>query len=233
LQDAVKYRILDANPANRVKRPKREHHEARWWSADEAATFLSCPRVRAHRMFAFMRLGLDSGMRIGELAGLRWPDIDFETRTVHVRRSLEEVDGVFKEKDPKSKAGRRKIPVSKETIEALADHRKRMLVEGLDVKEGTVFLSRKGTWVRNSNIRRFFHLLSDHAGVVKIRPYDMRHSAASMWLAAGVSIVAVAARLGHEKPEMTLRHYAHALPSEQGVIADVASRLLATKVQAS
>ena len=71
-------------------------------------------------------------------------------------------------------------------------------------------------------------VLSDResAGPLARRPYDLRHSAASMWLANGASLRAVADRLGHEDPAITLRHYAHCLPSEQGIIADMASRLL-------
>jgi integrase len=233
LGDAVRYRLIDSNPTQPVKKPKKTHRVAKWWSAEEATKFLESAAVIRHRLFALFRLALDSGMRLGELFALKWTDFDMKARTVHVCRALEEVNGVFKEKGPKTKAGDRRLILSPETIDALAEHRKAMLAEGRDVKEGTVFVNEVGEWIDKPNFYKLFLRLAKRAAVPKIRPYDMRHSAASMWLTNGASIVAVAARLGHEDPAMTLRHYAHCLPSEQGTIANMASRLLSSKARSA
>jgi integrase len=82
-----------------------------------------------------------------------------------------------------------------------------------------------------ANFSRLFHRLVDEAGLPQMRPYDTRHSAASMWLTAGASIVAVSARLGHKKPDITLRFYAHCMPSEQATLAKLASTLLSPQKQ--
>jgi integrase len=226
LTDAVRHRLIDADPTHGVRKPKKEHREAKWWSPAEAAAFLSSPVVASHRLFALFRLALESGMRLGELLALRWADIDFTAGVVHVRRSLEEIAYAFREKAPKTRAGRRTLPLSSQTVDALASHRKGMFAEGRDVRAGVVFVSTAGTWLFKKNLHKLFRRLVRLSGVPVIRPYDLRHTAASMWLANGASIRAVADRLGHEDPAITLRYYAHCLPSEQGAIAQMAARLL-------
>jgi integrase len=227
LADAVKHKLILANVATLVKLPKEEYQEAKWWSPAEAAAFLACPRVAAHRLYALFRMGLDSGMRQGELLALRWHDVDFAGKTVHVRRNLEHVRGVKKEKAPKSKAGIRKLPVAKETMDILAEHREKMNALGWDVKEGVVFPNARGGWINDSHLRKIYCRLVAAAKVSTMRCYDLRHTAASMWLANGASIRAVADRLGHEDPAITRRYYAHCLPNEQAAIAEMSARLLA------
>jgi integrase len=85
MKTALRYRLIDSNPAREVERPKKPHREPKWRSAAEAA-FLAHPAVAGHKLFALFRLALDTGMRQVELLALRWPDVDFAARTVHVRR---------------------------------------------------------------------------------------------------------------------------------------------------
>jgi integrase len=226
LNKAVKHLIIKQNPTQPVQKPKKEHREPTWWTAAEAAAFLAAPVVIGHRHFALFRLALDSGARQGELFGLHWPDVAFETATVEVRRSLEEVDGVLKLKKPKTGRQRRVI-ISGETVNALAEHRKRMLAEGRDVKTGPVFVNEAGNWLTKSDYYKTWCRLVKRAAAPPMRPYDTRHSCASMLLADGASIRAVSDRLGHKDPSMTLRVYAHCLPSDQEKLAAAAGKLLA------
>jgi integrase len=226
LKSAVKHRLIDSNPARETEKPKKGRREPHWWTPADAVRFLTADCVRQHRLYALFRLALDSGMRQGELFALRWDDVDWTAGVVSVRRSLEEVGNDFREKEPKTAAGKRRVPVAPATTAALTEHRKTLFARGHDVKTGPVFPTRNGTWFRKANFNHMFHKLVREAGVPRIRPYDLRHSAASMWLANGASIRAVAARLGHDYPAVTLRHYAHCLPTEQDGIAALSGRLL-------
>jgi integrase len=228
LADAVRHRLIANNPSAAVKKPKNAHREPHWWGADEARRFLAHPAVAGHRLSALFRLALDAGMRQGELFALRWGDVDWDGSAVAVRRVLEEVGGEFKVKETMTQKGNRKVAVAPDTLAALAAHRKAMRREGVDTTAaGTLFVNEAGKWLSKSDFYKLFKRLVKRAGVSSIRPYDLRHSCASMLLAAGASIRVIADRLGHEDLTVTLKHYAHCLPSDQEAIAGLTQTLLA------
>ena len=222
----VKHNLIDANPVKETEPPKKAHREAQWWTAEEARSFLAHPAVAGHRLHALFRLALDAGLRQGELFALVWPDIHWDSATIHVQRSLEEVDGEYAIKQTKTRKGNRKIIVAAATLAALRRHREAMGEEKRDVKSGTVFLNTDGGWLGKSDFYKTFNRLVARAEMKKIRPYDLRHSCASMLLGAGASIRAIADRLGHEKISVTLDHYANCLPSDQGALVDLSGTLL-------
>src|SRR5262245_60516409 len=160
-------------------------------------------------------------MRPGELFGLHWPEVDLATPAVSVRRSLEEIDGKPRLKTPKTDR-QRTIPIAPHTAAALAEHRERMRAEGRDVEAGPVFVSTSGGWLLQANFyRRSFLKILKRAGLLTkegkplIRPYDLRHTCATLLLLKGVNVKVVSERLGHESIETTLKHYAHVLPAMQ------------------
>ena len=226
LSRAVKHNLIDANPVKETEPPKKAHREAQWWTAEEARSFLAHPAVAGHRLHALFRLALDAGLRQGELFALVWPDIHWDSATIHVQRSLEEVDGEYAIKQTKTRKGNRKIIVAAATLAALRRHREAMGEEKRDVKSGTVFLNTDGGWLGKSDFYKTFNRLVARAEMKKIRPYDLRHSCASMLLGAGASIRAIADRLGHEKISVTLDHYANCLPSDQGPLVVLSGTLL-------
>ena len=129
-------------------------------------------------------------------------------------------------KPPKTAAGRRRIRVSAETLTALAAHRSRMKVERRDVTDGPVFVSRAGKLIWRRNLSVIFHRLIRLAGVPVIRPNGLRHTSATLLLAAGASVRAVSRRLGHTDIAMTLRHYARFLPDDDDRLAALAGDIL-------
>src|SRR5262249_16667009 len=127
LRDAVRLRLIPFNPASEIAKPRPQKQEMRVYDADQVARFLDA--TKPDRLYAVYVVGVDSGMRQGELFALQWTDIDFSTGSVLVQRSLEEINGRLRVKEPKSGRGRR-IELSRFTLDALHKHRKNMLAEG-------------------------------------------------------------------------------------------------------
>lgn len=206
--------LIPSNPAKKVAKPKQEHREMECWDAEQSRKFIAA--TAGYRLEAYYVLALDSGMRPSELLALQWPDVNWAARTVSVQRALEERNGKFRLKPPKSKAGTRTIRLTVRTMTALADHRKRMVEEEQDVERGTIFVTRAGGFQSQATIyRRSFLPILKKAGLAKVRPYILRHTSATLLLCKDVSVMAVSRRLGHEKIQTTLEHYGHVLPSMQ------------------
>src|SRR5262245_17913863 len=223
LKDAVRMRLIGANPAEAVRKPrrKREPGEAfAVWGAGECRQFLASGR--GDRFEALYALALDTGMRQGELFGLHWPEVDFAGGAVKVVAALAERSGTLKRKAVKTAGGRRTIRLHPATLDALFEHRKAMLADGRFDPDGPVFCDSKGGWLRKSNFRRWDWLPAlRRSGCKRIRFHDLRHTCATLLLTRGVNIKAVAARLGHENAFQTLKTYAHVLPETDPQIRGV------------
>ena len=231
LRAAVASKILPYDPSAGVAKPRTARHEIRVLDPDQVPAFLAA--ARTDRLFPLYALALDSGMRQGELFGLAWGDVDFEAGTVQVRRSLEEIKGTHRLKDVKTARARRRIDLSSWTMALLHDHRKAMLAEGRDVREGPVFVDSDGGWLRKPNVgRRSFKPILKRAGVPEIRFHDLRHTCATLLLLAEVNVKVVSERLGHASVTITLDTYSHVLPTMQKGAAEkmglILGRLVAT-----
>jgi integrase len=227
MRQAVRLRLILHNPCADVPRANPGEKEMQILTEQQVKAFLKAAKNR--RLYALFALALGSGMRQGELLGLQWPDIDFDKGTLAVQRSLAQVKREFILKEPKSRASRRTIRLPTFALTALLDYRKLMLAEGQDVKSGTVFVTKTGTYLAKSNlIRQVFRPILEQAGQLPaIRFHDLRHTHASILLARGESIKAVSRRLGHSDVAMTLRVYAHLLPDADGTLAETAQRAFA------
>jgi integrase len=238
LRHAVQLKLIPFNPAADVVKARPEEKEMPFLSESQAKLFLDTAQGR--RLYALFALAVGSGMRQGELLGLQWADIDFDKGTVSVQRSLAQIKGKFVVKEPKSKRGRRTIKLPKFALDALTGHRQAMLNEGNIA--APVFCTRTGQYIGKSNlIRQVFKPILKRANeraakeakergaepalLPAIRFHDLRHTHATSLLAQGHSIKAVSQRLGHASIELTLRVYAHVLPTDDGVLADGLDRM--------
>jgi integrase len=241
LNHAIEANLIPNNPAAKVRLPVAPKEEVRPLDLDQATRFLKA--ARPERLYAMYVLDLDSGMRQGELFAVHWSDLDFDIGSVQVHRSLEEIDGKFRLKDVKTKKGRRRIDLSRATLDALNDHRRRMLAEGRDVKRGLVFCDHNGNFLRKSNVRRrsFDKILgrankeateeAAKAGtppdlLPPIRFHDLRHTCATLLLLADENVKVISERLGHSKIQMTLDTYSHVLPTMQKRAAEKMNLIL-------
>ncbi len=227
LEQAVKWQMLPRNPAQYVDLPRQKKKEMRALSPQEAKRFLE--EAAYSRWQALFSLLITTGMRPGEALGLKWEDIDFHKGRVSIRRTMTR-DGRLEE--PKTPGSRRVISLPKSVLIDLKNHRRNQLEEKLRAKEyndqGLVFANENGGPVNYRNlIRRHFKPLLKRAGLPEdIRLYDLRHTCATLLLAAGENPKVVSERLGHSSVTLTLDTYSHVLPDLQQRAADKLERLL-------
>jgi integrase len=168
-------------------------------------------------LVAAWTLLLTRGLRRGELAGLRWDAVDLEGRAVQIVRTRVIVDGKAVESVPKTEAGRRTIPLDPALTVCLKSHRTRQAAERLAAGEawrdgGYVFTDQLGRPLYPDLFSERFDALSAAAGLRRIRLHDLRHTTASLLIAAGVPVKVVAELLGHASPTITQSIYQHVMP---------------------
>lgn len=222
LKHAVRLKLIGSNPVRDIAKPRVKRRELKVWDAAQVGVFLKA--AEGDRLEALYVLALAAGLRQGELFGLQWADVDFDGNSIGVQRSLEELNGKHRLKEPKSGRGRR-VDLPAFAMKALVRHRAAMLAEGNIA--GPVFCDHQGGFLRKGNVsRRSFRPMITKANVPAIRFHDLRHSHATVLLAAGENVKVVSERLGHANIKITLDTYAHVLPTMQKAAADRLQKLL-------
>ena len=217
-RQAVKWGILAANVCDRVERPTVPEGEMRVFTPEQAKAFMQA--AESDRLHALYVLAITTGLRQGELYGLKWEDIDLEGGYLSVRRNLVALGKDFMEGEPKTKKGRRRVDLPAIAVEALCDHRKRMLTEG-NSGSTYVFCDTNGGPLRRQNVlRRSFRPILKAAELPEIRFHDLRHTAATWLFSLGIHAKVVQERLGHSKIGITLDTYSHVLPGMQRQATD-------------
>ena len=206
------------------------------------------------RCYPLLFLALATGCRQGELLALTWQDIDLQKGTLTVRRSLARADQGFEVKEPKTAASRRTIALPDLAGSVLTQHKAAMMKAGL--LGAPIFCTRDGGYLLKQNVLRSLRAVIRRANTppgkinkggrpkkdekprpkesfemlklipAKLRFHDLRHTVASILLSQGQSIRAVSQRLGHSNPALTLRIYAHCMPSDDAQLAAGLNRLL-------
>jgi integrase len=218
---ALEWGFVNQNVCTVAKPPKPTRTEMKTLSKAEANRFLAAAKTdRLHAMYV---LAITTGMRQGELFALQWGDIDLEERTLSVRRT---VTMRTKIKEPKTAKGKRRIDLPAIAVDALHDHRKRMLAEGQAGSEW-VFCTRRGGLLSCHNVNyRSFKPLLENAELPAIRFHDLRHTAATLLLLANVHVKIVSEMLGHATIAVTLDTYSHVLPGMGKDAANTMNKLL-------
>ena len=188
LSEAMREELIERNVAKVIRPPSVERIEVQPWSTEEPSCFLAA--AADHRLHALFAVGVALGLRKGELLALRWDDVDLEGGVVHVRQNVQrlpEIGLVFG--PPKSNKSRRTIPLPAASAKVLRTNRANQAAEALAlgpawVESGLVFTSAVGTVIEPRNLNRFFDELIAKAGVRRIRFHDLRHTCASLLLAA-------------------------------------------------
>ncbi|GAC1324204.1 MAG: hypothetical protein NVSMB13_05200 [Mycobacteriales bacterium] len=225
LEDAVATGELVTNPATHAKAPRPRRVEMATWTAEQATSFLRA--AAGHRLYACWLLALTCGLRRGELAGLRWRDVDLERGEVRiVSQRTTDADWKIVTKEPKG-TSRRTLDVGPLAVAALQAHWQQAQVERQqwghaysDV--GLVFAREDGTGYHPSRLSDMFQQLAAEAGVPIIRLHDARHSCATLALDAGIHPKVVQQLLGHASWSTTMDLYSHLVERLQ---KDAASRI--------
>ena len=174
-----------------------------------------------------------TGMRRGEVLGLRWADIDLDAARLSIRQALVAVGYEVIESTPKSHSAR-VVDLDAATVELLRRHRTTQVEErrewGADYQDANLVVAKEnGEPIHPHTFSQSFERIIANAGLRRIRLHDLRHTHASLALKAGVPVKVVSERLGHESPAFTLKQYAHVLPGMQAEAAAHVAELVASR----
>jgi integrase len=229
LRDAVKDNLIARNPTEDANVPAKVRSKTTSWTAEQVTQFLGS--VRDHRLYAAFLTLATTGMRRGELCGLRWADVDLETGTLAVRQvvSLDKYTPFLSE--PKTAKSRRVVALDKGTVAALKTWHRIQLEEQIAAGPAwqatdLVFCRKNGTILHPQSLSTAFDQAAQKAGLSGISIHGLRHSHASLGLASGVPLVIMSERLGHSSVAITGDIYSHSIPSQHQAAADAIAGLL-------
>jgi integrase len=209
LAHAVNTGVLFKNPAEQVKPPRPPRREIAILSKPEIATLLHA--AEGTPLYLPVLVTVSTGIRRGELLGLRWSDIDLKAARLTVNQSLERLAGKTTFKPPKTAGSRRTITLPALTVEALREHRAAKPRIGV----GELVFSHGGIpWDPDSLTKAFDRLIVE-SGVRRITFHGLRHTHISHQLMDGVHVKVVSERAGHANVSITLAVYAAFVPTLQ------------------
>ncbi len=231
LTDAERKGIIQRNVARLADKPSTAQLETNRisWTPDELRTLLAA--AEEHELYPLIRLTALTGMRRGEVCGLKWEDIDLNTKQLGVRRTLGVIDGKPVIGTPKSRRSRRTIDLDDKTVGILRTHRGQQAVAAEFVgdgwrQSGYVFTTVIGTHTHPDNIGKRFTELVRATDVPYLTLHGLRHTHATHLLSMGQNPRMVSERLGHADVAFTLQVYGHVLPGHQREAAEAAAGLV-------
>ena len=232
LSTAVKWQLIFSNPCSRVVLPKNKRKEAVYLDEDQAAQLPQALEGESLQHQVIVKMLLYTGMRRGELCGLEWKDIDFERAVISVRRSSLYLSGkgVF-EDETKNETSERCMKVSDDVIAMLRIWRAEQAKERLRLGDqwqdnDRLFTAWNGAPIRPDVITAWFHKFVTKNGLPPIHVHSLRHTNATLLIAAGTNLTTVAARLGHANTTTTSKIYAHAIKSADQAAAEALRDIL-------
>ena len=229
LGDAERLDLVPRNVAKSAKPPSLPRLERRALTPDEARALLAA--MSGDRLEPLFVMALATGLRRGELLGLRWADIDAGARMLVVRQALQRVGGRLQLVPPKTHRSARPVPLSDLALGALERQRAQQAAErraagDLWEERDLVFASMIGTPLEPRNVNRRFDELRSRAGLDWLRLHDLRHAFATFMLDQGEQLRTVMDLLGHSTIRLTADTYGHVLPARAREATEAIGRLL-------
>lgn len=196
----IQWGYVKNNPMEKVNKPRIYYAETDTWNKDELNKFLA--HAKDFQSYIVFYLGSHTGMRMGEILGLHWSDIDFKNNIILVTKSL---NRKTRKRGPlKTRSSKRAISLVDSQMDVLLKHQ-----ESQSPKSEIVCSTSAGTYFSFSNIRRAMKSVCEQAKLKKIRFHDLRHTHATLLVEAGAPVKAVSERLGHADVRITLERYTH------------------------
>ena len=214
---AVTQKIILINPTKACELPKVEHKEMQTIPMEQLEAFLK--EARETGVYEMYYIALATGLRRGELLGLKWQDIDWKNGIIKVRRQVARVDGEIMEAPLKTKNSYRAVSISQQAIEVLKTQKEK-------TNDQYVFPSPNGGPISPDSVNNMLKRVLARAGIPKVRFHDLRHTFATIALQNGVDIKTVSGMLGHFSAGFTLDTYAHVTTSAQKEAAKTMGQVL-------
>lgn len=226
LSTAVEWQLIMSNPCSRVKPPKAPSTEAKYLDENQTAELIRCLEYAPLQYKTIVMLFLYTGMRRGELCGLTWEDIDFTQGLVSISKANLYLSGIgIFEDTTKNKSSERVISIPNHMLSLLRQHQTEQLRQKAACGEewqnsGKVFTSRNGGPIHPDSVTRWFHKFVIKHGLPDVHIHSLRHTNATLLIAAGTNLRTVSSRLGHAAMSTTGNIYAHAIKSADELAAD-------------
>lgn len=231
--------VISQNLAKFVAKPRQNQlsKEFQYLSRDQAHKFIQVADECNDPLVALYYFALSTGMREGEILGLRWNNVDWDSKCIIVVEQVQWTDEKREGKvgyeflTPKTAKSKRRIPIGGETIRRLRTQQQRnsifkQFAKGKWKEHNLVFPSEVGTPMEPTNLIRRFKDLLKIAELPNVRIHDLRHTHATLLLLRGVHPKVVSERLGHADITTTLKIYSHVIPTLQEVVAITIEEIL-------
>ena len=223
LKLAQEQRLILANPAEGCALPRVEHQEMKTLTTVQLTSFFR--EARESGVFELYYLELATGLRRGELLGLKWEDVDLQRGDLRVCRQISRINGEVVEAPLKTKNAYRTLPLAEDTVSVLKEQRKKV------GNSPWVFPSLNGGPISPDSVLHMLHRVLKRAGLPKVRFHDLRHTFATLALQNGVDVKTVSGMLGHFSAGFTLDTYAHITSAAQRQAAQTMGSVLAGTIE--
>jgi integrase len=230
LNQAIRWNLISQNVAAVVEPPRSERTEVLPLSRDQARTILDA--FTDHRLRPLVLVALALGLRQGEILGLRWSDVNFDTAELTVRFQVQRQDGEWRFVVPKSKSSRRALPMPTFVVDTLRAHRANQEQERVAAgpawqEFNLVFPTEVCTPQDRMNVTHRFQARLKKLGLPHMTFHQLRHGTATLLLAQGVDLKTISEILGHSQISTTADIYAHVAPELKRNVADRMQQTLA------
>ena len=246
----VQWGLINENPCSRAEHPKAEEIDVRVLTEEEIPKLLDALSDAPPQYSVITQLALLLGARRGEICALRWSDIDFEKGTLSIKRTVQSIPGIgLVFNAPKTRRGKRCLRIGADCVELLQEYRRYQKVKrfrigsawvrkvtlenGKVVDNDMLFTKWNGEPMDPDIISTWFPKFLEAHDLPSIHFHSLRHSNASILIAAHVPITTVSGRLGHAQTSTTLNYYASAIQSADAAAADALEGVIRIRERAN
>lgn len=232
LETAVQWQLIPSNPCKRVKAPRAERKEARYLDEKQSAEMIALLDKEPIQYRTIILLLINTGLRRGELCGLEWKDIDFTNAVLYVRRNtLYLPDRGIYDDTPKTASSQRAIKIPANCIPMLKEYRAWQAAERLKLgdqwlEHDRLFTRWNGEPVHPDTLTNWFSDFVKRSNLPPVTIHSLRHTNATLLIAAGTNLRTVSARLGHAQTSTTANVYSHAIQSADAAAAETLDDIL-------
>ncbi|MBB6218224.1 integrase [Anaerosolibacter carboniphilus] len=225
LKQALKNNLVVRNVCEAVNVPKKDDKkEIKVLTIDSQKKFLDA--IKGHRLEAAFMLNISTGVRVGELLGLTWPNVDFDENTIRITQTVSRVKNSATGKSslqfstPKTEKSKRTIPLLPQAVELLKKHKELQDEQKAEIEEGyaphnLVFCTELGNPIDPKNYSRSFNAILKAAAIDHINLHALRHTFATRGLENGIELKVMQELLGHSSIMLTADTYSHVLPDKK------------------